>query len=103
VRVVVPVTPRPSPDCDTVAIPENELWPWVEVVVTVQFPARFRAELVELGALELFPLLQAVRERMPMARSTLRLAEAMRFIRLPSLAKRELDRKDSLITECIAR
>jgi hypothetical protein len=50
------------------------------VVVTAQLPVRFRAELVEVVGLELLPLLQAVRERTPMASSTLRLAEAMRFI-----------------------
>jgi hypothetical protein len=87
VRVVVPVTPRPSPDCETVAIPENELCPWVEVVVTAQLPARFKTELAEVVVLALLPLLQAVRERTPMARSTLRLAEAMRFIGLRSGGK----------------
>ena len=45
-RVVAPLTPRPGPDCDMAAVPEKPLWPWVDTVVTVQVPDRFRAELL---------------------------------------------------------
>jgi hypothetical protein len=91
VRVVAPLTPRPCPDCDTVAVPEELPWPWLDTVVTVQVPAKFRPELAVV--------LQPVREHvMPAARSTLRLAAAMRFMCMPSRANyKEIDVKYALL------
>ena len=70
--MVVPFTPKPCPDCVNAAEPEKLPWPWADVVVTVQVPAKSRAEALEL----LEPLLQAVRK----ISNTLRLRAKIRFM-----------------------
>jgi hypothetical protein len=80
-RVVAPLTFKPCPDCVRVAIPEKVPWPWVDTVVAVQVPAIFRGELLEPPVLDAPLPPQPMRKNVTLeARSTLRLAVAMRFM-----------------------
>jgi len=60
VRVVMPLAPRPWPDCSTLAVPETVPRPSLDIAVTVQAPAKFMPEFPLEPLLLLLLLLHAM-------------------------------------------